>query len=199
MHEHITVNNTRAKNTDRALNWIPWVFWAATLSSCFRRINVVPSYPQDNETVYWITLNALLFRGELVFGALLFLGEGNRWCTVLKKTGALLFSWVEHRSSTVLKRTGAVLFSGEGNRWSTVFMSRYRSSTVLKRTGALYCFHEKENVSLLFWIGLVHYLERKGYFTRITGETVIFFYILVFLWNLKLSVYLDTKFHTDNG
>ena len=48
-------------------------------------------------------LNCFDFRGELVFGALLFSGEGNRWSTVLKITSAVQ------------------LFSGEGNRCPTVF------------------------------------------------------------------------------
>ena len=101
-HEHFTVNKSQKYRQGTHWNFV----CVLGLKLCLQeKESVAPCYPQDKETDYWVTLNALLFRGELVFGALLFSGEGNRWSTVLKRTGALLFSGEGNRCPTVLKRS----------------------------------------------------------------------------------------------
>jgi len=101
-HKHFTANNSQKYRQDTYWNSVS----VLVLKLCLqKKESVAPCYPQDKETDYWVTLNALLFRGELVFGALLFSGEGNRWSTVLKRTGALLFSGEGNRCPTILKRS----------------------------------------------------------------------------------------------
>jgi len=107
-HKHFTANNSQKYRQDTYWNSVS----VLVLKLCLhKKESVAPCYPQDKETDYWVTLNALLFRGELVFGALLFSGEGNRWSTVLKRTGALLFlqegNWSEW-CSNIFKRKEVV-------------------------------------------------------------------------------------------
>ena len=76
-------------------------------------------------------------------GALLFLGQGNRYTTVLRKRNwcstvlrirDLVLYWSQE------KETGALLFSGEGKRCSTVFKRKEQGH---------YRYQEKEIGALL--------------------------------------------------
>ena len=83
--------------------------------------------------------SALLISGyEKETGALLFLGEGNRYSTVPKRRKLVLYCFQENKSGAPSclqeKGTGALLISGERNWCSTVFR---------RRKLVLYSFHEK--------------------------------------------------------
>ena len=118
------------------------------------------------ETVYWVTLHALLFQGELVFDALLFSGEGTdgllfwrelvHYCTVLRRRKPMSYCFEEkwelivHYCSQDKETVGLLSWkelvcycsqiSGEGNCWSTV----------LKRIDTLLFFGE-ENCWSTVW------------------------------------------------
>ena len=53
-----------------------------------------------------------LFRGEFVFGALLFSGEGNWYSTVLERTGTLLHCFQKEFSIILFSGEYSPLFSG---------------------------------------------------------------------------------------
>ena len=104
-------------------------------------------------------------------GALLFLGEGNRnttvirkrnWCsTVLRIRDLVLYCSQE-------KETGALLFLGERNRCSTVLREENRDTIVIRRRKlVLYCSQVEGNWCYTAYVfrkrGLVFYsFQEKG-------------------------------------
>ena len=75
--------------------------------------------------------------------ALLYLGEGKRCSTVLRRRDLVLYCSQE-------KETGVLLFSGEDNMYTTVIREGNWCTTVLRRRKLLFCIKEKGKGALLF-------------------------------------------------
>ena len=120
-HEHVLL--TGVKNSGRALNWIQGVKYCVQ-----EKESVAPIYPQEKETVHWITY-ALLFPGERNCF------EENWHCamctTVLRRRKPVLYCFRENWYTTVLRRRKPVLYCFRENWYTTVLR---------RRKPVLYCF-----------------------------------------------------------